>query len=105
MNNPGKLVKAIAAMQASMTKVQAEIASTEFTGKAASGLVEVTVNGKGETLRASMNPAVRDEDADTISALFVVAFNDAHRQKEELSKQKLSKIGAGLLPTGFKLPF
>lgn len=105
MQNVGKLVKDLAAMQAKMTKVQAEISAAEFTGKAANGLVEVVVNGKGETLRAAMNPAVRDEDADTIAALFVVAFNDAHRQKEELSKSKLAGIGAGLLPMGFKLPF
>lgn len=105
MLNPGKLVKDLAAMQLKMAKLQAEIAAAEFTGKAASSLVEVVVNGKGETLRATMNPAVRDEDAETIAALFVVAFNDAHRQKEELSKSKLAGVGAGLLPMGFKLPF
>ncbi len=105
MNNPGKMVKAMASMQANMTRIQAEIAASEFTGKAANGLVEVVVNGKGETLRASMNPAVRDEDAETIATLFAVAFNDAHRQKEETSQAKLKGIGAGLLPAGFKLPF
>jgi DNA-binding YbaB/EbfC family protein len=105
MQHPGKLMKSIAAMQANMTRIQAEIAASEFNGKAANGLVEVVVNGKGETLRATMNPAVKDEDAETIAALFVVAFNDAHRQKEELSKSKLSGIGAGLIPAGFKLPF
>ena len=105
MHNPGKFVKDLAAMQVRMAKLQAEIAAAEFTGRAASGLVEVVVNGKGETLRATMSPAVRDEDAETIAALFVVAFNDAHRQKEELSKSKLSGVGAGLLPMGFKLGF
>jgi nucleoid-associated protein EbfC len=104
MQNAGKLVKSIAAMQLKMAQVQKELAAAEFTGKAANGLVELVVNGQGEALRATMSPAVRDEDADTIAALFVVAFNDANRQKEAMSKSKLAGVGAGLIPTGFKLP-
>lgn len=104
MQNAGKMVKAIATMQHNMDKVQKELGAAEFTGLAANGLVQIVVTGKGEVMRASMNPAVRDEDADTIAALFVVAFNDAHRQKEVMAKAKLASVGAGLLPMGFKLP-
>jgi nucleoid-associated protein EbfC len=103
--NFGKMAKALVAMQAKMDATQKELAAAEFTGSAASGLVQVVVTGQGEVRRATMNPAVRDEDAETIADLFVVAFNDAHRQKEELAKAKLASMGSGLLPTGLKLPF
>lgn len=104
MQNVGKMVKAIAAMQQNMDKVQKELANSQFTGTSANGLIEVVVNGKGEALTATMNPAVRDEDAETIAALFVVAFNDANKKKEVLAAAKLKGVGAGLLPTGIKLP-
>lgn len=103
MQNAGKMVKAMAAMQQNVNRIQKELGETEYTGNAA-GLVQVVVKGEGQVLSAKMNPAVRDEDADTIAALFVVAFNDAHRQKEVLAKSKLATVGAGLLPMGFKLP-
>lgn len=104
MQNAGKMFKSIAAMQMKMDQVQKELAAATFTGTSANGLVQVVVSGKGDALSATMNPAVRDEDADTIAALFVVAINDANRQKEALAASKLKGIGAGLLPTGFKLP-
>lgn len=102
--NFGKMAKALVSMQQKMDAAQKELAAAEFTGSAASGLVQIVVTGQGEVLRAKMNPAVRDEDADTIADLFVVAFNDAHRQKEALAKTKLASMGTGLLPGGLKLP-
>lgn len=104
MQNPGKLVKALAAMQQNMAKIQKDMEATEFTGKSANGLIEIVVSGKGETKSAKMNPALRDEDADTIAALFVVAFNDAYKQKEAKAAAQLKGVGAGLLPVGISLP-
>lgn len=104
MQNVGKLTKALNAMQQSMAKIQKELAASEFTGKAANGLVEVVVLGTGEALRATMHESLRSEDAETIAALFVVALNDANKQKEALSKSKLAAFGGGALPFGLKLP-
>jgi DNA-binding YbaB/EbfC family protein len=104
MQNVGKIVKSLATMQLNVAKIQKELAASEFTGSAAGGLVEVDTTGDGVVLRARMNPAVRDEDAETIAALFVVAMNNATSQKEELAKSKMPGISAGLLPAGFKIP-
>ena len=104
MQNPGKLVKALASMQKNMAKIQNDLEASQFTGKSANGLVEVVVSGKGETLSSKMNPALRDEDAETIAGLFLVAFNDAYKQKEAKAAAQLKGVGAGLLPIGINLP-
>jgi DNA-binding protein YbaB len=46
------------------------------------------------------------DDREMLEDLLVAALNDAGRQVEATSKEKMSGFTAGLnLPAGFKLPF
>lgn len=104
MQNPGKLIKAMTAVQANVTKIQKELAETQFEGKAGGGLVKVVVTGKGEAVSANIDAEVLKEDAETVADLFVAAFNDAANQKEALAKDKFKSVAGGLLPAGIALP-
>lgn len=102
--NMGKMLKGITELQKRVEAVQNEIAQAQFDGAAANGLVKVTINGKGELKSVVIDPSVLTEDAETVGDLVVVATNKAHEAKEAMAKQKLSGLGAGLLPLGLKIP-
>lgn len=64
MKNLGQMMKQAAEMQAKMAEFQAQLAQVEIPGKAGGGMVEVTLNGKGEMRRLRIDPTlVRPEDA------------------------------------------
>lgn len=101
----GNLMKQAQQMQANLQKMQDEIAAMEFTGQAQAGLVKVTMTGKHEVRRVSIDDGAMD-DKDTLEDMIVIALNDANRQLEQISQQKLGAASAGLgLPPGMKLPF
>ena len=104
MQNIGKMLKSIQQMQSRMDTIQKELGEAEFDGDAANGLVKVTVTGKGEIVRVTLDPSVMTEDAETVSDLIVVAARKASAAKEVVAKEKLASISAGLLPMGMKLP-
>lgn len=101
----GNLMKQAQQMQANLQKMQEEIAAMEFTGQAQNGLVKVSMTGKHEVRRVEIDDSLLD-DKDTLEDLIVIALNDANRQLDNLSQQKLGAASAGMgLPPGFKLPF
>lgn len=102
--NLGGMLKGITELQKRMDAVQKEIAETNFEGSAAQGLVKVTMTGKGEVTRVTVDPTVLTEDAETVGDLVTVAAAKAYEAKEAMAKQKLSGIASGLLPMGLKIP-
>lgn len=60
-------------------------------------MVQITVNGQGEVLSASIEKAVIDvNEVEMLQDLVVAATNDALRKAKELSKQELSQLTGGL---------
>jgi DNA-binding YbaB/EbfC family protein len=104
MQHPGKLVKALAAMQQNVERIQTELAQSQFEGSAGGGLVRITLTGKGEAVQAFIDPAVLEEDAETAAELVVAAINAANAEKERVSRAKLAGIAGGLLPAAMRLP-
>ena len=107
MFNKGQLaglMKQAQAMQDNLKKAQEELALIEVEGQAGGGLVKVTMTCKHDVKRVSIAPSVLADDAEMVEDLVAVAFNDAVRQAEEVSAQKMGKLSAGL-PAGMKLPF
>lgn len=104
MQNPGKLVKALATMQKNVERIQKELETSQFEGSAGGGLVRVALTGKGEATRVDIDPVVLEEDAQTVGELVQAAINAANVEKERASKAKLGSVAGGLLPTGFKIP-
>jgi DNA-binding YbaB/EbfC family protein len=104
MQHPGKLVKALAAMQQNVERIKAELAQSQFAGSAGGGLVRVVLTGSGEAVRVDIDPTVLEEDAETLGELVVAAINAANAEKERVSRAKLAGIAGGLLPAAIRLP-
>jgi hypothetical protein len=102
----GNMMKQAQVLQASMQKVQADIAAMEVTGESGGGMVKVTMNGKHEAKRVQIDPAVPLEDREMIEDLVAAAINDAAQRVEKETQQRMASVMGGMnLPPGFKLPF
>ena len=102
----GNIMKQAQQMQENLQKAQAELENLEVTGESGAGLVKITMTCKHDVKRVEIDPAVFDDDKDMLEDLIAAALNDANRRAEELSKEKMSSMTAGMgLPPGMKLPF
>lgn len=102
----GDLMKQAQRMQENLQKAQEEIAAMEVTGEAGAGLVKVVMNGRHDVRRVSIDPSLMQEERTMLEDLLGAAVNDAVRRVEQLSKEKLAGLTAGMaLPAGMKLPF
>jgi DNA-binding YbaB/EbfC family protein len=107
MFNKGQLaglMKQAQAMQDNLKKAQEELATIEVEGQAGSGLVKVLMTCKHDVRRVTIDPSLLADDKDMLEDLVAAAFNDAVRNAEDVSQQKMGKLTAGL-PAGMKLPF
>jgi len=101
----GGLMKQAQKMQDDMKLAQAELANAEVIGQAGGGMVSVVMTGRHDLRRVSIDDSVMD-DKEMLEDLLAAAVNDAVRQIESVSKDKMSGMTDGLnLPPGFKLPF
>ena len=102
----GELMKQAQKMQADMQQAQAELANVELQGESGAGLVRVTMTGRHDVKRVSIDDAVFTEDKEVLEDLLAAAVNDAVRKVEVHNQQAMSGLASGLnLPAGFKLPF
>jgi DNA-binding YbaB/EbfC family protein len=102
----GNLMKQAQQMQENLQRAQEQIAAMEVTGESGAGLVKVTMTGRHDVKRVEIDPALMQDDKTMLEDLIAAAVNDAVRRVEQLSKDKLSGLTAGMsLPPGMKLPF
>ncbi len=106
MKNLGQMMKQAQEMQAKMAELQAQLARTEVTGAAGGGMVQVTLNGKGEMRAITIDPALADPgEVGVLEDLIVAATNDAKSKAEAKVAEKMRELTGGLdLPPGFSLP-
>jgi DNA-binding YbaB/EbfC family protein len=107
MKNLGQIMKQVQDMQTRMSEMQAKLADVEVTGAAGAGMVQATLNGKGELKRVTIDPSLfKPAEAEVVEDLIVAAVNDAKAKVDERMQSEMSKLTGGLpLPPGFKLPF
>ncbi len=107
MKNLGNLMKQAQQMQAKMAEMQEKLAAMELSGAAGGGMVNATVNGKGEVKRVKIDKSIVDpNDVEMLEDLVVAAINDARSKIEAAAAAEMQKITGGLdLPGGLKLPF
>ncbi|GMR16924.1 MAG: YbaB/EbfC family nucleoid-associated protein [Gammaproteobacteria bacterium] len=102
----GNLMKQAQKMQADMQKAQEEMANIEVTGQSGGGMVSVVMTCRHDVKRVSIDDSLLSDDKDMLEDLIAAAVNDAVRQVEKTSSEKMSGMTAGLnLPGGMKLPF
>ena len=101
----GGLMAQAQQMQQKMKDLQEHLQSLEIVGTSGAGMVKVTVNGKGETRKVSIDPSLfKPEDKGIVEDLIVAAANDARGKVEATVQEQMKQITGGLpLPPGFKL--
>jgi DNA-binding YbaB/EbfC family protein len=97
----GNIMKQAQQMQANMEKAQQELANVEITGQAGGGMVTVIMTGKHDVKRVSIEDALFEDDKEMLEDLIAAAVNDAVRQVEKTSQDRM----AGMMPPGMKMPF
>jgi nucleoid-associated protein EbfC len=107
MKNIGQLMKQAQEMQAKMAEVQAQLEAIEMTGAAGGGMVQLTLNGRGDLKKIKIDKTLLvPDEVEVLEDLVVAAFNDARAKVSAHAEQEMQKLTGGLqLPAGMKLPF
>ena len=107
MKNLGQMMKQAQELQAKMAEMQEKLGDVEITGTAGGGMVQVTINGRGEARKVKIDPSLAGpDDVEMLEDLMVAAFNDAKGKLEVTVREKMSELTGGLpLPPGLELPF
>jgi len=95
--NMANLMKQAQRMQRQMEESQKELETKEFTAKAGGGAVEITVSGKKEITKVSLDKdAVDPDDVEMLEDLIMAAANEALRKVDEESSSMMGKMTGGL---------
>ncbi len=106
MNIQGMMKKA-QSMQRKIGEVQSAHEAAEVEGASGGGMVKVTLNGKKQLLKLTIDPSlIIPEDREMLEDLIVAAVNDAGNKADTALNDAMGKVSADLgLPAGMKLPF
>lgn len=101
-SNMQDMIKQAQKMQTQMADIQAELEATTYTASVGGGAVEATVTGKKEISALTIKPEVIDpEDAEMLQDLVISAVNEALRNAEADSDERLASVtGNANLPFG-----
>ena len=106
MLNIQGLMKQAQMMQKKMQEAQEKLAVTEVAGTAANGLLNITLNGKSEMKKISIDKSLVDSsDVEMLEDLIMVAYNDAHSKVEAMAEEGMKEATGGVGLGGLKLPF
>ena len=97
--NLGDMGKMLEDMQEQAKKLEAEMASKEFTVKTGGGMVKVTMSGKGEMIDLEIDDSLL-EDKESLQILLIAAVNDANKMVEENKKNSAMGMLGGMNPFG-----
>jgi len=102
----GNIMKQAQEMQANMEKVKKELAKTEVIGRSGGDMIKITMNGKHLVNRVEIDENAIKDDKEMLEDLIAVAINDANKQVEDVTKERMSNATSSMgLPSGIKLPF
>ncbi|MBR0643230.1 YbaB/EbfC family nucleoid-associated protein [Plastoroseomonas hellenica] len=110
MKNLGNMLKQAQQMQTRMQEMQSKLEALTVDGAAGGGMVTVTLSGKGDLKRVSIDPSLLAADErEVLEDLLVAAHADAKQKVEATMAEEMQKATAGMnlpnMPGGFKLPF
>lgn len=102
--NIQQLMKQAQQLQEKVQKANEEALRHEVTGESGAGLVKVTMTGRCEIKRVSIDESLLKEDKEVLEDLVAAAMNDGVRKVEKHKESVMSSATAGLpLPPGMKL--
>lgn len=107
MKNLNQMMKQAQQLQTQMAEMQKRLEDVEVSGNSGGGMIQATVNGKGDIKRLKIDPKLIDpNEVEMLEDLIVAACQDAKAKAEAQSQTEMGKITGGLnLPGGMKLPF
>lgn len=89
----GKMMQQVQEMQAQMGAKQEELENTEYTAKAAGGLVEVVMRGDYNLTSVRLDKeAVDPDDLEMLEDMIAAAVNEAVRTVKDGSAAEMAKI-------------
>ncbi len=95
--NMNNLMKQAQRMQRQMAEQQKELETKEYTAASGGGAVEVTVSGKKELTKVTIQPdAVDPDDVEMLQDMIIAAVNEAMKQADEASEAVMSSLTGGL---------
>ncbi|WP_374693374.1 YbaB/EbfC family nucleoid-associated protein [Acidithiobacillus sp. AMEEHan] len=102
----GNIMKQAQQMQERLQQVQEELAHVEVQGHAGGNLVEVTMTCRNDVRRVRIDASLlEDGDKEMLEDLVAAAVNDALRNAEKTSAERLSTVTGGMNIPGLNLPF
>jgi len=96
----GGLYKKAQEMQKKMAEVQEELNNLKIEGKAGGEMVKVVVNGKKDLLSVNLDPSILNEDKEMVEDLILVAVNQALKNVDDISKEKMGSLTGGMKMPG-----
>ncbi|MFA5899337.1 MAG: YbaB/EbfC family nucleoid-associated protein [Hyphomicrobium sp.] len=99
------MMKQVGQMQARVQQMQEELAVMEIDGQSGGGLVKVTLSGKGDMKKVSIDPSLaKADEVEILEDLIVAAVADAKAKLDATMQSKMQEMTGGLpLPPGMKL--
>lgn len=96
------IMKQAQQMQERVKKLQEEAGVKTVEATSGGGMVTVIANGRQEILSIKIDPSVVDpKDLEMLQDLVTAAVNEALRKSQELMKDEMGKLTAGMgLPPG-----
>ncbi len=105
-NQLGNIVRQAQAAQARIQKTQEALALVEVQGHAGGNLVEVTMTCRHDVRRVRIDPSLlADGDQEMLEDLVAAAVNDAMRNADKVSTERLAEVTGGMNIPGLNLPF
>jgi DNA-binding YbaB/EbfC family protein len=103
LTNLASLVKQAQQVGSRIQAVNEELRTKRVSGKAAGGMVEAEVDGLGQVLRVSIDPAlIERKDRELIEDLVPAAINAAVAKSKELHAEVLRNLTGGIELPGLK---
>ncbi|HEX9006084.1 MAG TPA: YbaB/EbfC family nucleoid-associated protein [Bacteroidota bacterium] len=105
-NIPG-MMKQIQKMQEKMAQVQAALEGKTVEAEAGGGMVKVTVNGKQQVVKITIEKeVVNPEDIAMLEDLVIAAVNKGLEEAAKMAQEEMSKATNGMLPNipGLNIP-
>lgn len=99
--NMGDMGKMLEEMQKKASDVQQESQSHVFTTKSGGGLVEISMNGKGEVIDLNIDDSLL-EDKESLQILLMSSITDIVKMMEDDKKSQAMNMMGGLNPFGSK---
>jgi len=93
--NLGDMSKMLEQVQKQTAKMEAEMASKEYTARAGGGMLEIKMSGKGEVIDVNIDDSLL-EDKESLQILLISCINDANKMVEDDKKNSTMGMFGGM---------